>query len=63
MKASDPYYELVNVFQTMLICLENPCLIFGYQEGELPEVERRYMIQVIKDKMADLFEFLEISFQ
>lgn len=61
MKASDPFYPLVNALQTMLIALENPVL-FGHEVCGMDEVDRRYMRDVIANKMEEVFTQLEITF-
>ena len=65
MKASDPYYKTVNRLQSILIVLENPGMLFGRDGQEIREmsdIDRNYTIQVVKNAMEYIFEYLEIAF-
>jgi hypothetical protein len=62
MRAGDPEHTEVDALQTMLVMLENPHMVWGYSEGELPDAERAAIKQTVMDRLTEMLAFNDLPY-
>ena len=62
MRPCDPDYAEIHELQLMLMQLENPSCVFGYDEGDMPAPELAAAKQTILDRLDELLAFQKMPF-
>jgi hypothetical protein len=62
MRASNPDHEEIDNLNRMLIMLANPHMVWGYEQGELPDAERDAIKETILDRLTEMLAFNDLPY-